>query len=80
MNSQRLDKLLGWLSTGCIAITIGAVFFVAGWLSPALGGPPVRIRSSTLDPQIALAGAIIFFAIGVFFTVRALIGKLRSDD
>jgi putative Mn2+ efflux pump MntP len=80
MNNQRLDKLLGWLSTGAIAITIGAFFLILGWLFPLLGAAPLQYRSTPVDTTAALAGGVILIVVGLFFVARAIIGKLRSDD
>jgi len=78
MNPERLDKLLGWLSTGAIAIGIGSVLLVWGWLFPLLSGEPARYHSTIVDPHMALGGGVLFIVIGLFFVARAIIGKLRS--
>jgi hypothetical protein len=80
MNSQRLDKLLGWLSIGGIAAAAGGFLLVFGWLFPSLGGKPAYYRQTPVDPHIALGGGLLLLIIGVFFVARAIIGKLRSND
>jgi hypothetical protein len=80
MNNQRLDKLLGWLSTGAIAIGIGGFFLAWGWLFPLLSDQPARYKSTPVDPHAALAGGLLLIVVGLFFVARAIIGKLRSDN
>ncbi len=80
MENRRLEKLLGWLSIGSMAVALGLALLAWGWFLPLLRNTPVYYRGTAVDPNIALGGGLCLVIIGIFLVGRAIIGKLRSDS
>ena len=78
MNSERIEKLAGWLSSGAIAFALGALLLVWGWLFPLLSGEPAVHRQTSVDPRIALGGGLFLILVGVVLVIRAVVGRLRE--
>lgn len=77
MNSERIEKLVGRLSTGVIAFGLGAFILVWGWLFPLLSGKPAMHKRMPVDPYAALGGGLFLILVGVLLVGWAIIGKLR---
>ncbi len=78
MNSERIEKLVGWLSTGAVAFGLGAFLLVWGWLFPLLSGEPASHRRTAVDPNIALGGGSLLILVGILLVVCAVVGKIRE--
>ena len=78
MNSDRIEKLAGWLSTGAIAFGLGAFVLVWGCLFPMLSGEPASYRRTPVDPHVALVGGSFLILAGLLLVIRAVVGKLRE--
>ena len=80
MKSERIEKLVGWLSTGAIAFGLGAFLLVWGWLFPLLSGVPTLHKRTPVDPQIALGGGLFLVVVGLLLVVWAVFKKLWSGQ